>query len=311
MSILVHARVVSKRKVADSVVEIEFIGDNTPLPDWEPGAHTDLHLPNGLVRQYSLMRGEIDHNAWRIAVLRENAGRGGSEYIADKLAEGQFVSLGIPRNHFSFEVSKKICFIGGGIGVTPLIPMIETAARAGCDWELHYLGRTRAHLAYVSDLVEQYGSKVLVHVSDESNRLDVGSLVSTMDPETKVYACGPERLLDSLEQLMGESDSLHVERFAPKDQEFEPNRSFTVVAEKSGIEFEVPEDESILVAADFEGIEVEGDCLEGTCGSCETHIISGVVEHRDSILTAKQRRENTCMMICVSRARGERIVLDL
>lgn len=311
MSKLTQARVVSKRQVADAIVEIEFVGDRSPLPTWEPGAHTDVHLPNGLIRQYSLMQGESDPNAWRIAVLREDHGRGGSEYLADKLAVGQFVSLGEPRNHFHFDANAPLCFIGGGIGVTPLIPMAEAAERAGADWELHYLGRSRSHLAYVDYLVERFGSKIVLHIADESTRLDLLELLAERTPDTEVYCCGPERLLDALEQGMGESELLHLERFAPKDQEFAPNRAFTVVAEKSGVEFEVPEDESILVAADFEGIEIEGDCLEGTCGSCETRVISGEVEHRDSILTAKQRRENQCMMICVSRAAGDRIVLDI
>lgn len=311
MSKLSQARVVSKQWVADEVVEFEFAGDRGPLPEWEPGAHTDMHLPNGLIRQYSLMHGRDDEKLWRIAVLVEQEGRGGSRYLAEKLEVGHIVSLGEPRNHFHFEPQNTLQFIGGGIGVTPLIPMAEAAESAGCAWELHYLGRSRAHLAYVDELCDRFGSHIVLHIADENTRLELAEFISGLSPQVEVYSCGPERLLDSLEQLMGESDTLHIERFAPKDQVFEPNRSFTVVAQKSGVEFEVPEDESILVAADFEGIEIEGDCLEGTCGSCETRVISGDVEHRDSILTPKQQRENSCMMICVSRARGERLVLDL
>lgn len=311
MSKLSQARVSSLRQVADQIVEIEFVGENGPLPEWEPGAHTDVHLPTGVIRQYSLMRGASDPGAWRIAVLREEDGRGGSKYICDKLTVGQYVSLGAPRNHFHFTDVAPVCLIGGGIGVTPLIPMAEQAEKLGVEWKLHYLGRSHTHLAYADELVKRFGTKVVLHLADESTRLNLDQLIDSLSAETEVYSCGPERLLDALELRMGETDRLHVERFAPKEQEFEPNRSFTVVAEKSGVEFEVPEDESILVAADFEGIEVEGDCLEGTCGSCETRVVEGGVEHRDSILTPKQQRENSCMMICVSRARGDRLVLDL
>lgn len=311
MSKLYGAKVHSKKFVADNVVEFEFIGEGHTLPVWEPGAHADVHLPNGLIRQYSLMHGSTQSDAWRIAVLVEDEGRGGSKYLAEKLEPGQIVSLGEPRNHFSFEIANQLQFIGGGIGVTPLIPMLELADASGSQWELHYLGRNRSHLAYASDLVERFGEKVVLHIADEGTRLDLHDLLSTLEKTCEVYSCGPERLLEALEAEMGESDLLHIERFAPKDQIFEPNRSFTVYAQKSDIEFEVPEDESILVAADFEGIEVEGDCLEGTCGSCETRIIEGAVDHRDSILTPKQRRENLCMMVCVSRSLGERIVLDL
>lgn len=311
MSKTISSRVVSRRLVADDIVELEFVGDREPLPVWEPGAHADVHLPNGLIRQYSLMPGVTDPRAWRVAVLTEHEGRGGSRYLTEKVAEGQYLSLGEPRNHFPLDPAERYVFIGGGIGVTPLIAMIEQAQAQGVPWTLHYLGRTRAHLAYAAELAQTYGERVSLHIADEGTRLVLSDVIGRDRANAAVYACGPERLLDALEDLLGESDLLHIERFAPKEQEFLPNRRFTVVAERSGVEFEVAEDESIFMAADFEGIDVEGDCLEGTCGSCETRVIDGDIEHRDSILTPRQRREGDCMMICVSRALRERIVLDL
>lgn len=311
MSRTLPARVTSRRQVADGVVELELIGEREPLPSWEPGAHADVHLPNGMVRQYSLMPGKADPMAWRIAVLVESEGRGGSKYLGEKASEGMILSVGEPRNHFTVDLAPRFDFIGGGIGVTPLLSMIAFAEEAGTEWELHYLGRSRSHLAYVGELLERYPDRVTLHLADEGTRIDLNAHLAALPLDTDVYSCGPERLLDALEASLGDSDRLHVERFSPKPQEFLPNRAFTVVAARSGVEFDVPEDESILVAADFEGIEVEGDCLEGTCGSCETQIIDGEIEHRDSILTPRQRRDGACMMICVSRAISDRIVLDL
>lgn len=311
MSKLYQARVISAKSVANNVIEFEFKGTTEPLPGWEPGAHTDVHLPNGLIRQYSLMRAGEDTSRWRIAVLVEENGRGGSKYLAQKVQENQIVSLGEPRNHFDFESSPSVIFIGAGIGITPLLAMAELAENSNLDWQLHYLGSTRSNLAYVSEISKKFGEKILLNIGDEGTRLNLPELLLGADAETQIYACGPDRLLAELEKILGDGDQLHTERFAPREQTFEPNKSFTVIAERSGTEFEVPDDESILVAADFEGIEVEGDCLEGTCGSCETRIIEGAVEHRDSILTNKQRKENKTMMICVSRAVGDRLTLDL
>lgn len=311
MSKLYQARVLSSKNVADRVVELEFEGTTNPLPGWEPGAHTDIHLPSGLIRQYSLMRSVQDAARWRIAVLIEANGRGGSKYLAEKIQEGQIVSLGEPRNHFEFEESANVVFIGAGIGVTPLLAMAEQAQNSGLNWKLHYLGRTRSDLAYVNELLRNFGDHISLHISDEGTRLNLSEIFAESNANTRVFACGPNRLLTDLEKILGESDRLHVERFTPRDQTFEPNKPFTVIAERSGTEFEVAADESVLVAADFEGIEVEGDCLEGTCGSCETRVIRGAVEHRDSILTNKQRRDNTTMMICVSRAVDDRLTLDL
>ena len=298
--------------MADTVVELELVGERESLPDWDAGAHTDIHLPNGLVRQYSLMRGRTDTNAWRVAILVEPESRGGSRYLGEKTEQGMLLSVGEPRNHFLVDPAPIYDFIGGGIGVTPLLSMIDSAEASGSQWALHYLGRTRSHLAYADELKRRYGERVHLHIADEGTRLDLDVHLSRLDPDTHVYSCGPERLLVALESFMGEeSDNLHVERFSPKPQVFRANRSFTVVAARSGVEFEVPQDESILMAADFEGIDTEGDCLEGTCGSCEVKIIDGAAEHRDSILTSRQKREGACMMICVSRALGDRITLDL
>lgn len=308
----IHAiKVVSTRKLTASILELEFEGSIKPLPTWEPGSHIDLHLPNGLVRQYSLMESEVSKTRWRIAVSIEENGRGASKYIAENVVVGQLLTVGHPRNHFPFEESPEVVFIGAGIGVTPLLAMASAAKALGLDWKFHYLGKNRGDMPYIDEVIEQFGNRLKLNISDEGTRLNVPELLSNDSENLHYYACGPEQLLKELEVNISDSQRLHLERFTPKIQVHEPNKSFRVVAKKSGIEFEVPEDESILLAADFEGIEVQADCQEGTCGSCETRIIDGIVDHRDSILTEKQRKENQIMMICVSRAKGNTLVLEL
>jgi ferredoxin-NADP reductase len=310
--------VASRRQVADSVIELELADPrDESLPPLEPGAHIDLRLGSDMIRQYSLVGRGYHRDTWHVAILVDRAGRGGSLLIDESLVQGATVDVSGPRNHFAFEPAPSYRFVAGGIGVTPLIEMCRRAEANGADWSLAYLGRSRESMAYLDELVEEFGSKVHVFVSAEGNRYDVATGLADVTEETLVYCCGPERLMGAIEETMGGAGLLtnvRVERFEPKPVEDEaPNEEFVVYAAKSDVEFVVPEDESILVAADFEGVVVPGDCLEGTCGSCETRVLSGEVDHRDSILNFQARAESATMMICVSRAqRGcARLELDL
>lgn len=313
------ARVVGRRDLADDVIEIELSANGpTPLADWEPGAHIDLRLGEDLVRQYSLVPAPSgEPGRWTVAVLVEHEGRGGSRLIAHDLHEGAVVKTSGPRNHFAFEQSASYVFIAGGIGVTPLIAMCRAADAAGAQWRLLYLGRSRRSMAYLADLQGDFPDRVEVFAGDEGRRLDVAAVVASLEPGTHVYCCGPDRLMDAVEREMSSPERLpyvHLEHFHPKEVVGQSdNEEFTVYAASSDIEFVVPSDESILMAADFAGVVVPGDCLEGTCGSCETRVLLGEIQHRDSILSPLQRRASTSMMICVSRAASgcSRLELDL
>lgn len=307
--------VVARRRVSEDTIELEFAeATGKPLPEWGAGAHIDLKISNGMVRQYSLMQGLRDPNNWRIAVLIERKGRGGSLFIDKELKVESVVKSVGPRNHFPLNPAEKYLFVAGGIGITPLLQMIDKAEEQGIAWELAYLGRSPETMSYHIELQERFGSRVKVFAKSAGQRFDVEAQLSRLGPETHIYCCGPERLMLSLESAIGDEgiNRIHVERFHPREIKFsEPDHEFTVYCQKSDEEITVPIDESILMAADFAGIEISGDCLEGTCGACETRVFEGEVDHRDSVLSAQAQAEGGTMMICVSRAKGKRLVIDL
>lgn len=308
-------RVAHRKDVGEGIVELEFVSDDgQALPAWSAGAHIDLKLKEGLTRQYSLMEGLLSPASWRIAVLVEEDGRGGSAYISEHLTVGVVVdSLG-PRNHFALVSAPRYLFVAGGIGVTPLIQMIDDAEAAGIPWSLFYLGRSAETMAYASDLSARFGDRVELFPSSTGLRCDVAAVVKAAGAQAQVYCCGPERLMVAVEDALGDegANRAHVERFHPRELHLEvPDQPFQVYFQKSDVELTVDIDESILMVADFDGIETTGDCMEGTCGSCETRVISGDVDHRDSVLSAQARAEAQTMMICVSRAKGKRLVIEL
>lgn len=296
--------VVGRRTLADRVIELELGAVDGALPEWWPGAHIDLRLGADLIRQYSLVAARRRRHTWTIAVLHEPQGRGGSAAIERNLQVGAVVDTSGPRNHFELIEAPEYLFIAGGIGITPLIAMCRAAEAAGAVWRLAYLGRSRSHMAYLDELIAEFGDRVEVFDSEGGRRLDIPDALAGLSGNAEVYCCGPERLMEAVEAAMpdGGIERVHTERFHPRETAASPNEEFTVYAAKSDVEFVVPEDESILVAADFEGILVPGDCLEGTCGSCETRLLLGAVEHRDSVLSAARRARSETLMICVSRA---------
>jgi ferredoxin-NADP reductase len=284
-----------------------------PLPRWQPGAHVDLLLGNGLTRQYSLCGDPGDRHAWRLGVLREPDGRGGSAHIHDALHPGTTLRVRGPRNHFALAPSPRYLFVAGGIGVTPILPMVAAADAAGTDWRLVYGGRRRASMAFLPELT-RYGDRVSVRPQDETGLLDLDTLLDTPRADTLVYCCGPEALLAAVERRCGSwpADSLRVERFAPAPPA-EPvlDTGFEVVCERSGLTVTVPPDRAILDVLEEAGVGVLSSCGEGTCGTCDTPVLAGEPDHRDSVLTEAERAGNDCMMICVSRARTPRLVLAL
>lgn len=301
---------------SDGVVSVQLVDPmRRALPGWEPGAHIDLVLPNGAERQYSLCGSPNDLASYRIAILREESGRGGSSFIHDSLRPGALVTIRGPRNNFKFEVSPSILFVAGGIGITPLIPMIEAAEEAGADWHLLYGGRQRASMAFLNQLA-RHGSRVAVAAQDEVGLLDLDSWVNGAADGTRIYCCGPEALIAAVEAKCETHPSvtLHVERFAARPVvalSDGADNAFTVRCQRSATEVKVAADQSILEALRDAGMTLPNSCQEGVCGTCETRVIDGPVDHRDSILSPSERAENESMMICVSRAQGDLLVLDL
>jgi ferredoxin-NADP reductase len=303
-----------KETAAEGVVALSLRpASGDPLPPWEPGAHIDVLVPDGGARQYSLCGDPQDRSVYRIAVLREPASRGGSSWLCDELEESDQVTVRGPRSHFPLVGSPRYAFIAGGIGVTPLLPMVAAAEAAGATWRMLYGGRQRASMAFLDELA-RYGDKVVVAPQDECGLLDLSGWLATPSPDTKIYCCGPEPLLAAVEAACASwpQGSLHVERFAPK-QIGEPVRAedFEVVLQRSGLTLTVPPGKSILDVVGEAGLSVLSACGEGTCGTCETAVVEGVPDHRDSLLDDEEKAAGDYMMICISRSVTPRLVLDL
>ncbi|WP_170323544.1 cytochrome P450 [Cryptosporangium phraense] len=300
--------------IAEGVLSLRLTGDGE-LPAWEPGAHLDLILPSGKVRQYSLCGDPADRYAYEVAVLREPAGRGGSAEVHEVLGAGHTVRVRGPKNHFPLVDADHYLFVAGGIGITPISAMVRAADQAGKDWTLLYGGRTRASMAFASKLHDEYGDRVRLVPQDELGHPDLAGAFASAPKDTKVYCCGPEGLLDAVEKTVGDLE-LHVERFTgggtdriapiPAD-----SREFIVTLARAGATLRVPENRTLLEAVREVVPGVPYDCEEGYCGSCETRVLAGTPLHRDSILSEAERADGSTIMICVSRCASDRLTLDL
>lgn len=309
-----RVRVAAKTEGATGVVSLELTPEiGLALPPWEPGAHVDLVIAGIADRQYSLCGDPEALGSYRLGILLDRQGRGSSSYVHDTLREGDVVTVRGPRNNFALEASPHYLFIAGGIGITPILPMVRQAEKAGADWRLVYGGRTRSSMAFLDELAS-YGDRVTVAPQDEAGLLDLAGLLGSPLEDTLVYCCGPEPLLVAVEQACATwaPHALHVERFNAKPLT-EPvlDGSFEVVLDRTGRTLTVPPDQSVLEVVRAAGVAVLSSCEEGTCGTCETSLLAGEADHRDSLLDDEERAENTCMFICVSRALSPTLVLDL
>jgi ferredoxin-NADP reductase len=307
---LIDVIVARRRAESDGVVSLDLRdAAGGTLPHWSPGAHIDVMLPDGAARQYSLCGPE----EWRIAALYEPDGRGGSRWIHEQVREQDVIQVRGPHNHFEFVQAQRYIFVAGGIGITPIIAMVRDLTRRGdVDWRLVYGGRSRSSMAFLDELTA-LGDRVTVLPEDECGLINIPEALGTPQFGTAIYCCGPEPLLKVVERACRSwpPGTLHVERFVPRPVDTSGDHAFEVVAQRSGLTVEVGARTSILVALRERGISVPSSCEEGVCGTCETKVLEGEVEHRDAILTEEDRESNTAMMVCCSRARGDRLVLDV
>jgi ferredoxin-NADP reductase len=307
----VELMVKEMRVEADGVLSLALADPaGADLPPWEPGAHVDLKL-GGILRQYSLCGSPSDRKRFRVGVLYAEPSRGGSAYVHEQLRPGEIIEVDGPRNHFELADAEELLFIAGGIGITPILTMIERAERAGRAWRLVYGGRSLSTMAFL-DRLQAYGDKVTLVPADEQGLLDLDTLLGTPSG-AQVYACGPEPMLAAVEERCQAwpSGSLHLERFTAKEIDRSNDGAFEVVLQNSGASVMVEADTSICDALETIDVWVPTACREGICGTCETRVIEGEVEHRDSILTADEQAASKTMMLCVSRCTSGRLVLDL
>jgi ferredoxin-NADP reductase len=299
---------------AEGVLSVELVSPVAEaLPSWEPGAHLDV-VVGAESRQYSLSGDPADRTRYRLGVLLEPASRGGSAYVHTTLRPGDRLTATGPRNHFRLEPSPAYVFVAGGIGITPLLPMVARAEAEGAAWTLLYGGRTAASMAFTRELAA-YGERVTLHPQDRQGLMDLDGLLGVPRDGTLVYCCGPEPLLTAVEQRMAAwpAGALRVERFAAPVVERDPadEHAVEVVLAETGRSVLVGPETSILQALLDDGVDVLHDCQDGICGACETKVIEGEVDHRDYVLSERERAANDCMMVCVSRACGKRLVLGV
>jgi len=305
--------------VADGILRLRLVSpDGKPLPRWTPGSHIDVECGDtGMSRQYSLCGDPARADMLEIAVLREDEGRGGSRWIHDHVRPGDRLRIRGPRNHFRLdENARRLILIAGGIGITPISAMARRAQELGLDYELHYSGRSRSSMALVDELAARHGDRLRLHVRDEGTRADYAALLAAPQAGTQIYACGPQALLDALAQYCASwpEDALRVEHFHSTLGALDPDKEqpFEVTLKDSGLTLAVPADRTLLATLRAANIDVQSDCEEGLCGSCEVRVLEGRVDHRDVVLTRAERDANDRMMACCSRAcGGGKLVLEL
>jgi ferredoxin-NADP reductase len=289
------------------------------LPRWAPGSHLEIECGDtGLSRQYSLCGDPDERQVWEVAVLRDPESRGGSVWIHEHAKAGRRLRVRGPRNHFRMDETPagRLLFVAGGIGITPVMAMARRASALGLDYAVHFSCRSRAQLPFEQALRARHGDRLHLHISEEGGRNDFNALLADAGA-AQIYACGPARMLDALQQAVAAQglpeDALHVEHFASLSAKLDPAResAFDVELKSSGLIVSVPAGETLLDALRARNIDVQSDCEEGLCGACEVGVLSGSVDHRDSILSPAERRENRRLMACCSRAKAGRLVLDL
>ncbi|MFD9726785.1 PDR/VanB family oxidoreductase [Streptomyces sp. NPDC059072] len=299
-----RAPIVSRGEAAQGVLRLTV--QSPELPAWTPGAHVDITLPSGLVRQYSLCGDPADSGRYTIAIRLIEDGRGGSREAHGRLVEGAELELRPPRNRFELVPAASYAFVAGGIGITPILPMLRAATEAGADWTLLYGGRSRASMPFLAELAA-YGDRVTLAPEDEAGLPDL-SVLASLRPGTLVYCCGPEPLMAAVTAAAPDPAAVHLERFAPAAAPG-PARPFTIELHRSGRAIEVGADESALAAVRRELPATPYSCEQGFCGTCQHRVLAGEVDHRDELLTDGEREDS--MLLCVSRAKGDRLVLDL
>jgi tetrachlorobenzoquinone reductase len=311
---LIEVRLTAIRYAARDTSLFEFRRpDGAPLPPYEPGAHIDLHLPNGLLRNYSLIVDRPDPSTYTLGIKRDPASRGGSRWVHEALLVGAILKISAPRNNFRLrEDAAHTILFAGGIGITPIWCMVQRLQSLGKSWKLYYSCRSRADMAFLHSLESM--APAHLHFDDESagKFLDIAAIVAEAPKDAHLYCCGPAPMMQAFETATADwpREQVHVEYFTAK-QEPAKKGGFTVELARSGASYFIPEGETILNVLLDAGVDVDYSCELGICGACEQRVISGEPEHRDSILSEEEQAENKRVMICCAGCKTDRLVLDL
>lgn len=310
------ATVAEVQQLGPEIKSFRFEAPDTPFTNASAGAHVDVYVPNGLLRQYSLWDWADDGSSISVGVKGEPNGGGGSKWLHENLTVGSTIELGDIRNNFKLdEAAKSYLLIAGGIGVTPMVAMGRRALELGKNISFYYLARNAAAAGF-TDILSGLGldDDLHLHHDDKDGLLDIKGLLDSQSADTQVYFCGPEALLSAVLDHTKDwpPERVHFERFSGDPTKLNaPSEGFEVELRQTGETFHIPEDMSILDVLLEKGLNPEFGCMDGVCGSCTTTVIEGEVEHRDATMTAEEHDEEKSMCICVSRAKGDKLVLDL
>jgi ferredoxin-NADP reductase len=305
---------------AEGVLSVELVPANgTALPVFEAGAHIDLQLPlpsGALSRSYSLCNDPREIHRYVVGIGLDRASRGGSRWVHEQLRPGALLSISAPLNHFRLnEAAPAFALIAGGIGITPILAMARRLHALGKPVKVLMAARQGAAAAFV-DTMRGLAPDTTLHLDSEAGGPpDLRAWLAALPKGTGAYCCGPAPMLDAFEAAcadLGLADA-HIERFsaAPAPADAPAPGGFTLVLERSGRSVEVPADKSVLDALLDAGIDVPYSCMEGVCGTCETRVLDGEIDHRDGVLSAVEKKRGDVMMVCISRCKGQRLVLDL
>jgi ferredoxin-NADP reductase len=292
--------------------------DGGLLPEFTAGAHIDLHLPNGLVRSYSLVNAPSERHRYLVAVSNDAKSAGGSRYLFEHPMVGETIEIGLPRNNFSLvEGAPEVVLVAGGIGITPLYCMIQRMEEIGAPWRLFYGARDRASAAFRVELEKLESAKpgrVTFNFDLEDGRmLDVAAAVASAKLDAHLYCCGPVPMLEAFKTASSwrPPETVHLEYFAAPSVEAPSGAAFTVTVANSGQTFEIPEGRTILEVLIEKGVYAASSCRAGVCGACEVGVLAGEPDHKDYVLSDAERASNKKMMICVSGSKSDNLLLEL
>jgi len=317
---MLTVRVARKTVEATDICGLELVDvDGQDLPEFSAGSHIDVHLPNGLTRQYSLCNSPAERHRYVIGVLKDGASRGGSQSVHDDVLEGQSLRISAPRNHFHLsEEAGSHLLLAGGIGVTPILSMAEKLSTDGKNFEMHYCARSADRMAYRQRISQSaFALRVQIHFDDQdaAQRLDLVDLLKEPASGAHLYVCGPKGFMDAVlstarSQHWPEAQ-LHYEFFAAEPISTEGDQSFQVKLARSGRMVTIPKDMPVTEALAAAGVDVPTSCEQGLCGSCLTKVLEGEPDHKDMYLTAEERARNDQFLPCCSRSKSPVLVLDL
>ncbi len=316
---MLEVQVIAKKLRSRNVVSVDLAAINdAELPAFEAGAHIDLHLQNGLVRQYSLFHSPKQGDQYRIAIQLAEPSRGGSYWVHRNLQVGDIISVSEPKNVFQLaENAPKHILFAGGIGITPLLSMAECLSDSSQEFELHYSAKSWGDAAFGREIsASPWAEQAQFYFSDQGNRLDAGKIFADLDPKAHIYVCGPERYIDYILHTAKEAnwpeEQVHRELFqAPSSSEECENTAFELHLSLSGLTLDVPADSSVLDVLTEAGIDVPFSCGEGVCGTCITNVVDGTPDHRDHYLTDKEKACNREFLPCCSRSKTPSLTIEL